>query len=143
MLSFGDLLKNAGDSKLSEVRRHASMLRQLQISIDQHLPPALAEYCRVVNLRESTLVLSAGTPALAAKIRHSSARILHAVRALGKIERIQVKVIAAEPDVQSGKKRRRISAKALESIESAATSIRDPELAAQFRRLADRHRERG
>lgn len=141
MLSFGELLKNAGDPTLSEIKRHTSMLRKLQIAVDEQIGPALAEQCRVINLRESTLVLSAGTPVMAAKIRHSSARILHAVRALGKIDRIQVKIICDEIPEKPALRRREISENALRSIESAADSVRDPDLAESFRRLAARHRD--
>ena len=141
MLSFGELLKNVGDPTLAEIQRHTSMLRKLQMAIDQQIGTALAVRCRVINLRESTLVLSAGTPVLAAKIRHSSARILHAVQALGKIDRIQVKIICDPTPEKPPLRRRQISENALQSIESAADSVRDPELAESFRRLAARHRD--
>jgi hypothetical protein len=75
---IGDVIARSGD--LTAVARHARRLDDLQQLLREATPSALAAATRVVDLRAGTLVVLADNPAVAAKLRQLTPRLLKHVQ---------------------------------------------------------------
>ncbi|TAH49495.1 MAG: DUF721 domain-containing protein [Betaproteobacteria bacterium] len=133
----------SGDA-LARLQDHAARLRRLQVVLERGLPPLLAGLCRVANLKDGTLVLSASGGAAAARLRQLTPSLVeHFVAAGHAVQTIKVKV--ATPETATWRRpppERHISASARASLtQFAATLPADSPLRASLERLAQRSRE--
>ena len=79
--------------ELAAVTRHAERLIELQHLLGAVMPPALAQHCRVANLKQGKLVLHAANPLVAAKLRQMIPSLSEALTSRGwQITAIQVGV---------------------------------------------------
>lgn len=81
---------------MAQFSAHAQKLLKLQCIFERAIPPALARYGRVANLRLGKVVIHAGSGAVAAKIRQLGPRLADVFREAGvQVNEIQIKV---QPD---------------------------------------------
>ncbi len=129
---------------LARLQDHAARLRRLQLVLERGLPPLLAGLCRVANLKDGTLVLSASGGPAAARLRQLTPSLVeHFVQAGHAVQVIKVKVATPEtPQWRRPPPERHISADARASLTRfAATLPPDSPLRASLERLAQRSRE--
>jgi hypothetical protein len=133
----------SGDA-LARLQDHAARLLRLQNTLARALPPQLAAACRVANLKDQTLVISADGGAVAVRLKQMAPSLMeHLARAGHMISDIKVKV--ATPQQQPWVKPptdRRISAEARNTLtDFAATLPADSPLRTSLERLARRSKE--
>ncbi|ANQ84031.1 DUF721 domain-containing protein [Azoarcus olearius] len=130
----------SGDA-LARLQDHAARLRRLQGVLERLLPPALADACRVANIKDDALVIAAQGGAAASRLKQMlpslQAQFLQAGYPL---QSIKVKV--ATPQQAEWRRpppERHISQTARSSItDFAATLPADSPLRASLERLARR-----
>lgn len=133
----------SGDA-LARLQDHAARLRRLQVVLERGLPPLLAGLCRVANLKDGTLVISATGGAAAARLKQMIPSLVeHFAQSGHLLQSIKVKV--APPEVAEWRRPppdRHISPDAKASLNAfAATLPADSPLRAALERLARRSKD--
>lgn len=76
--------------------KRALSLGRLDDALRPHMPPALADHCRVANVNDGTLVIVVDSPVWFSRVRLSQAALLEAARRIGlQVSRISIKAGAA------------------------------------------------
>lgn len=130
----------SGDA-LARLQDHAARLRRLQGVLERGLGPALAQACRVANLKDDILVIAAHGGAVAARLKQMVPSLeQHFLQAGYPLAGIKIKV--ATPQQAEWRRpppERHISPAARSSISDfAATLPADSPLRASLERLARR-----
>jgi hypothetical protein len=132
-------VKAADTPALSGLVAQARLLDLLDHAVRAALPAPLASQCRLVNTRQSRLILLANSPTVAARLRLMRDTLLdHASRVSGRrYDELTVKVGSPAATVAStppaGKP---LSPLAADHLRRAASFLEDPQLADLLRRLA-------
>ncbi len=136
------LTTSSGDlqSLLEQAHYFQALTRTLRDAID----PILGEHITIANIRENTAIVAADTPAWLSKIRYMAPTILAILKqqsGLADLRKIQFKVQPPTEPATPDREVRRASLSSASSkvLESAASGIRDLELASALRRLSRQH----
>lgn len=140
----GDWFAARHHAGMSRLLHELDQRRRLTESLAPLLPDGLREHCQQAAIKGATLLLFADSPVWAAKLRLYAPEVLSRFKTHHpKLKRCQVRVSPPWIPPQyshfpASKADRRISRRAAAHLEQAAAGIADPELAACFRRLAQR-----
>jgi len=137
---IGNLL---GRSEISGLLSRARALGELDSLVHGLIPSPLNEHCRVLSVRDDTLVVAADSPVWAARLRFQSSRLVKQLSGVSsvKLRTVQVRVRASEqpPD---GRRitpiRQPVSGRNSMALKQAARSVTDAGLKAALLRLASR-----
>lgn len=123
-------------SPLAEAR----LLAELDRTYREVAPRALRHLSGIVSYRDGTIKIRATSGAAAAKLRHMSPRLIQALRERGfEVTSIQALVQASQPSPPGpGTPLRRLSPKAVESLEALAGRLPPSPLRAALRALITR-----
>lgn len=133
---FTDPLSAAGHGLGSVVER-AKQLAALDRRLRQSLPPDLAANCRLANVSGDRLVFLVTSPVWKTSLRMHAADLRHAALQAGlRISEVTAKVATMQPVPPDAAPRLPLSAAAREHLGAAAQTIDDPELRANFLKLA-------
>lgn len=123
------------------------MLKQYQseqtllLLLQKQLNPELASHCLFVSQQNNTLYLYCDSPAIAAKLRLISPRILQQVNTQLRVqlENLVCKTVSSKQRITNNQQRTlKLPASAAEQMEGLANSLSDPQLSAALHRLSRR-----
>ena len=133
---------------LARLCRQASAYQRLGDQVRQLLPAELAEHCGVACIDNRELVLTAPTPAWAARIRMHASQLLDDLQAdcenrdgntpIPDYDRIAVRIVPPSIEKADPQQRRSLSPAARKALTGLAETTRNPELAAVIRRTLRR-----
>lgn len=128
------------DSHLSRLTAAAQELMALDRAFKKLIPPALAEACRAVRIRDDELVLHADNGIVAARLRMTAPGLLPQLAERGyPASKVKVKVTLQQAQPKRAKWLA-ISENALDGMEQAADCIGNPEVKRALARLIAHHR---
>ena len=109
--------------------RRALWLDELDQRFRPFLPPSLAAHARLANYERGRLVFVVDAPVWRAKLRLAAPELLDAARSLGldAAELIVKTTTPATASPHSDRKSKPISAAALQSLQAALASLKDPD----------------
>ena len=109
--------------------RRALWLDELDQRFRPFLPPSLAAHARLANYERGRLVFVVDAPVWRAKLRLAAPELLDAARSLGldAAELIVKTTTPATASPQSDRKAKPISATALQALQAALDSLKDPD----------------
>lgn len=133
------LLENSEAARLIS---RARALGQLDALVHELIPPPLNQHCRVLALRDDTLIIAADSAAWAARLRYQSpqlARLLNVVSSLN-LRNVQVRVRGGDPvpDRRAATARQAVSDGNSLALKRTARTITDARLKSALLRLAGR-----
>ena len=135
--------KLLGGSKYASLLQRVRALTALDAQLRELLPAPLNQHCRLLAVRDDTLVLAADSPVWASRLRFHAPQLvkqlsrLHAV----KLRTVRVRVRPPEASATAPPTRRaanRCGAAGTAAIQQAAQTVSDPELKTALLRLAGR-----
>lgn len=127
------------DDRLSRLVARARALLEIERAVHGNLNPELARHCRVVNLRDDSLLLATTSAAWATRLRYEIPRLLGLLqRQTDRLSAIRVVVHPAAPEAPVNRRAVPLSPAAAEAVNAGAQSIGDPALSAALARLAKR-----
>jgi len=136
---IGNLLER---SEVSRLLSRARALGELDVLMHKLIPSPLNEHCRVLAMRDDTLVLAADSPVWAARLRYQSSQLVKQLSGVSsvKLRTVQVRVRASEqpPDGRLKHIRQPVSGRNSMALKQAARSVTDAGLKAALLRLASR-----
>ncbi len=113
------------------------MLDDLDRRLRLSLPRALAQQCRLANVRDDRLVFLVSSPVWKTKLRLHADVLVDAARLAGLPARsLTVKVATMQPVPPNAAPRLPLSQAARDALRATAESVADPELRAQLLLLA-------
>lgn len=133
----------SGDA-LARLQDHAARLRRLQAALDLALPPQLSGQCRVANLKDGVLVVSARGAAAAVRLRQMLPSLIEQLARAGHaVASIKVKVGTPEQaEWRRPPTERHISANAKATLSAFANSLpADAPLRSALERLVRRGKD--
>jgi hypothetical protein len=109
--------------------RRALWLDELDQRFRPLLPPSLAAHARLANYERGRLVFVVDAPVWRAKLRLAAPELLDAARSIGldAAELIVKTTTPATASPQSDRKAKPISAAALQALQSALASLKEPD----------------
>lgn len=136
-------MKAADYPALKPLIARARLLAGLDAILQEALPETLRGACKVLNLRDETLIVATPTAALATQLRFATPRIIEAmrVRAPVPIRHIRCRTLAPPPRRERKTVQRRLSAQSRQLIEQTAEAQPGGRLREALRRLARQRRE--
>jgi len=131
-------MKAADYPVLKPLIARARLLAGLDAILQEVLPESLRGACKVVNLRDETLVVATPTAALATQLRFSTPKILAAMQARSPvpITKLQSRTLPLPPTRQRETVQRQISAHSRQLIEQTAAAQPGGRLREALLRLA-------
>ncbi|WP_049621249.1 DciA family protein [Frateuria defendens] len=133
----------AGPKSVTECAAFATLARKageldaLDRALRQTLPTPLRDQVRFAQLRHDRLVFLASSPAWASRLRLMQTQLLATARALGThASSVTVKVAPLPPVTVEPDRSKPLSPAVAVHLRTAAASLADPELRAQFLALA-------
>jgi hypothetical protein len=136
---IGSLLER---SEVSRLLSRARALGELAALVHELIPPPLNEHCRVLAVRDDTLVVAADSPVWAARLRYQSSQLVKQISGVSsmKLRTIQVRVRASVSHSGGGFSpiRQPVSGRNSMALKQAARSVTDAGLKAALLRLASR-----
>jgi len=136
---IGSLLER---SEISRLLSRARALGELDAQVHELIPPPLNAHCRVLAVRDDTLVVAADSPVWAARLRYQSSQLVKQLSGVSsvKLRTVQVRVRASEqsPDRRITPIRQPVSGRNSMALKQAARSVTDAGLKAALLRLAGR-----
>lgn len=124
----------------------AKILMELEVLLQELLPAPLKEHCRVLAIRDETLVLATSSPVWAARLRFHSPLL---VKQLSNVKTVKLRTVCVRvrpPEMASPPPRRQAAlcpGKAgAAALQQVAQTISDPELKTALLRLAKRQNSR-
>ena len=134
-------------SEASRLLSRARALGELDALVRELIPAPLNAHCRVMSMRDDTLIVSADSAAWAARLRYQSPYLVKQLTGLSsvKLRTVQVRVRAAEqlPGRRPAPLRQALSGKNSMALKQAARNVTDAGLKAALLRLAGRHKPTG
>jgi len=138
--------KLLGTGRLADLLARSGDLRKMDILLAELLPAPLNAHCRILSIRNTTLVLAADSPVWAARLRFHAPQLVKqlAQRLSTKRHTIQVRVRPPETarPPRPHKPVMRPGIQGVAALQQAAQSVSDPELKTALLRLANRDRGR-
>ena len=136
---IGNLLER---SEISRLLSRARALGELGALVHELIPSPLNDHCRVLSVRDDTLVVAADSPVWAARLRYQSSQLVKQLSRVSsvKLRTVQVRVRASEepPDGRMTPIRQPVSGRNSMALKQAARSVTDAGLKAALLRLASR-----
>jgi hypothetical protein len=136
---IGNLLER---SEISRLLSRARALGELDALVHGLIPSPLNAHCRVLAVRDDTLVVAADSPVWAARLRYQSSLLVKQLSGVSsvKLRTVQVRVRAPEqsPDGRITPIRQPVSGRNSVALKQAARSVTDAGLKAALLRLAGR-----
>jgi hypothetical protein len=136
---IGSLLER---SEVSRLLSRARALGELDALVHELIPSPLNKHCRVLSVRDDTLVVAADSPVWAARLRYQSSQLVKQLSGVSseKLRTVQVRVRASEQRPGSGITpiRQPVSGRNSMTLKQAARSVTDAGLKAALLRLASR-----
>ncbi|MBV8048937.1 MAG: DUF721 domain-containing protein [Paludibacterium sp.] len=128
------------DPRLTQLTAEARALLKMDKQFRRLLPDAVAAGCQAVRIEGGELLLFADNGLIAARLRLIAPGLLPRLAALGyPADRVKVRVSPRLPPVKR-QKQSNISEKALDGIEAAADTVKDPLVADALAKLIAHHR---
>jgi hypothetical protein len=136
---IGSLLER---SEISRLLSRARALGELDALVHELIPSPLNAHCRVLAVRDDTLIVAADSPVWAARLRYQSAQLVKQLSGVSsvKLRTVQVRVRAPEqsPECRITSIRKPVSGGNSMALKQAARSVTDAGLKAALLRLAAR-----
>jgi len=135
--------KLLGGSKYANLLNRARALMVLEAQLRELLPAPLNEHCRLLAVRDETLVLAADSPVWASRLRFHAPLLVKQLSRLRTVNLRTIRVRVRPPEATAaapGSRRaaNRCGAAGRAAIQQAAKTISDPELKTALLRLAGR-----
>ena len=129
-----------GNSRLSSIQQQASAIDALKSALWPAIPTLLQQNCDLANYRGHTLVFVVSSPVWAAKLRHTSAGILHAARKLCKIDaqKLQIKIQPSTVSKPRSNRPRTLAKEPAAHLRDVASTVEDEELKQILLNIANR-----
>jgi hypothetical protein len=124
----------------------ARTLMELEALLHELLPAPMNEHCRVLAIRDETLILATSSPVWAARLRFHVPLLVKQLSSHQSVKLRTVRVRVRPPEKVSPPPRRRAAIRpgkaGAAALQRAAQSISDPELKTALLRLANRQDSR-
>ena len=134
--------KLLGDKYAYLVTR-AKVLMELEALLHELLPEPLKEHCRVLAIRDETLILATSSPVWAARLRFHAPLLVKQLSAHQTVKLRTVRVRVRPPEKNIPPPRRQAALRpgkaGAATLQQAAQTISDPGLKSALLRLANRH----
>ena len=134
--------KLLGGSQYSRLVSQARALLGLDGLIQELLPDALKTHCRVLSVRDQTLVLAADSPVWAARLKFHSSQLVKQLNRQQTVKLRTVRIRVRPPEKQVATERRnaplKLGISSATALRQAADSVSDPDLKSALLRLANR-----
>lgn len=134
--------KLLGGSQYSRLVSQARALLGLDGLIQELLPDALKTHCRVLSVRDETLVLAADSPVWAARLKFHSSQLVKQLNRQQTVKLRTVRIRVRPPEKQLETERRntplKLGINSATALRQAADSVSDPDLKSALLRLANR-----
>ena len=134
--------KLLGGSQYSRLVSQARALLGLDGLIQELLPDALKTHCRVLSVRDQTLVLAADSPVWAARLKFHSSQLVKQLNRQQTVKLRTVRIRVRPPEKQLVTERRntplKLGINSATALRQAADSVSDPDLKSALLRLANR-----
>jgi hypothetical protein len=135
---IGNLLDR---SEASRLLSRARVLGELDALVHELIPAPLNGHCRVLAMRDDTLVVAADSPVWAVRLRYQTSQLVKQLASVSSVKprTIQVRVRASEPQLSGSRfaqVRQTLSRRNSMVLQQAACSVSDAGLKAALLRLA-------
>lgn len=136
--------KLIGGSKYASLLNRARALLALEAELRELLPEPLNTHCRLLAVRDETLVLAADSPVWASRLRFHAPLLVKQLSRLRtvKLRTVRVRVrppeATAVPEPGARRTANRCGVAGTAAIQQAAQTVSDPELKTALLRLAGR-----
>ena len=134
--------KLLGGSQYSRLVSQARVLLGLDGLIQELLPDALKTHCRVLSVRDQTLVLAADSPVWAARLKFHSSQLVKQLNRQQTVKLRTVRIRVRPPEKRVATERRnaplKLGISSATALHQAADSVSDPDLKSALLRLANR-----
>jgi hypothetical protein len=132
-----------GNSAVARLMSRARALGQLDAELHQLLPPPLNHHCRILSIRDDTLVLAADSPVWAARLRFQATQLVKQLSKSRTVNLRTVRVRVRPPEsrytTRPANRHTPVSRKHSHALKQAAREVTDPGLKAALLRLASHH----
>ena len=139
-------IKQLLGGKYAYLLTRARILMEMEVLLHELLPAPLKEHCRVLAIRDETLVLATSSPVWAARLRFHAPLL---VKQLSDHQTMKLRtvLVRVRPPEKSAPPRRRQAAlrpgkAGAAALQQAAQTISDPVLKTALLRLANRQNSR-
>jgi len=138
-------IRNLLDSSAaSPLLSRARALGRLDALVHELIPSPMNQHCRVLSVRDDTLIIAADSAAWAARLRYQSPQLIRQLAGVSSMNlrtvHIRVRAASPQPDKQTATVRQSVSDKNSLALKQAARNITDPRLKAVLLRLAGRRK---
>jgi hypothetical protein len=133
--------------KYTHLITRAKILMELEVLLHELLPAPLKEHCRVLAIRDKTLVLATSSPVWAARLRFHAPLLVKQLSDYQTVTLRTVRVRVRPPEKRSPPPRRQAAAlrpgkAGAAALQQVAQTISDPALKTALLRLANRQDSR-
>jgi hypothetical protein len=139
LLRINNLL---GKSEVARLLARARALKKLDVELHDLIPPPLNDHCRILSIRDNTLVLAADSPVWAARLRFHATQLVKQLSNSRTVNlrtvRVRVRPPASAQASHPARKPVPVSRENSHTLKQAAREITDPGLRAALLRLASR-----
>jgi hypothetical protein len=129
-----------GKTEVARLLTRARTLRKLDAELHDLVPPPLNEHCRILSVRDGTLVLAADSPVWAARLRFQSSQLVKQLSNARTVNLRTVRVCVRHPESRHAatpaRKHIPVSRKHTHTLKQAAREVTDPGLRAALLKLA-------
>jgi hypothetical protein len=134
--------KLLGGSQYSRLVSQARALAGLDALTRELLPDTLKTHCRVLSVRDETLVLAADSPVWAARLKFHSSQLVKQLNRQQTVKLRTVRIRVRPPEKLVAGERRstplKLGINSATALRQAADSVSDPDLKSALLRLANR-----
>jgi hypothetical protein len=134
-----NLLDNSAASALLS---RARALGRLDALVHELIPAPMNQHCRVLSVREDTLIVAADSAAWAARLRYQSPQLIRQLAGVSSMNlrtvHVRIRAAAPPPERHTATARQSVSDTNSLALKQAARNITDPRLKAALLRLAGR-----
>ena len=136
---IGNLLDRSAASRLLS---RARALGELNALVHELIPSPLNGHCRVLSVRDDTLVVAVDSAAWAARLRYQSSELVKQLAGLSSVKlrtvQVRVRAVSQPPGRRTAPIRQPVSGKNSMALKQAARDVSDAGLKAALLRLASR-----
>jgi hypothetical protein len=131
-----------GKSEVARLLARARALNKLDAELHDLIPPPLNDHCRILSIRDDTLVLAADSPVWAARLRFQATQLVKQLSNSRTVNLRTVRVRVRPPEsrhaARPSRKQIPVTRKNSHTLREAAREVTDPGLRAALLRLASR-----
>jgi hypothetical protein len=133
-----------GKTEVARLLSRARALEKLDAELHDLVPPPLNDHCRILSVRDGTLVLAADSPVWAARLRFQSSQLVKQLSNARNVNLRTVRVCVRPPESRRAatpaRKRIPVPRKHSHTLKQAAREVTDPGLRAALLKLASHHK---